>query len=144
MHPSTIILVGIGILLVLLAVSYLGRQLIVARHAGSFECTLARRSLVGREVWQLGMMRFGTDRLRWFRAVSLRVRPEESLLRRDIRDLHRTPLEDADGQREPSVLVELIMADGARRRMILSASAASGMMAWLEGAPVGSIVAGID
>ncbi|MGO3209722.1 MAG: DUF2550 family protein, partial [Brachybacterium sp.] len=71
-----ILLLGVGMLVVVAALLVVLRQVLVSRRRGAFECTLRRRGLVGGTSWQHGLMRFGNDRLRWFRAFSLRVRPE--------------------------------------------------------------------
>lgn len=140
-----IILVVIGTFVVLLAALFLGRQFVVARARGSFECLLWRRAVTtGRPGWQLGVMRYGTERLRWFRAFSMRVRPEVSIRRSGIADVERrsvqTPLPDV----EPQVLLIVRMDDGSEHRMLLESSAASGVMAWFEAAPAGSLVSGTD
>src|SRR5690625_6617510 len=63
-----ILLAVIGMLIVVLALAVVARQLVVSRQRGAFECSIHRRSLVGGSSWQHVLMRFGTDRLRWFRA----------------------------------------------------------------------------
>ena len=78
-----ILLVGVGMLVVVAALVLVLRQLLGSRSRGAFECSLQRRGIVGGERWQHGMMRFGTDRLRWFRAFSLRLGPEVVIRRGD-------------------------------------------------------------
>src|SRR5690625_6559935 len=87
-----ILLAVIGMLIVVLALAVVARQLVVSRQRGAFECSIHRRSLVGGSSWQHGLMRFGTDRLRWFRAFSMRLRPEVVLRRSEIREVSRRRL----------------------------------------------------
>lgn len=146
MHTVSVpwILVICGTLVVVLAALYLIRQLVVAHQRGAFECTLQRRSLLGRRpTWQLGLMRYGTRQLSWYRAFSLRIRPEVTIARERVVALERLSEEPGHGG-EPHVLLELRMADGQTRRMLLARSAASGLMAWMEAAPAGSLRVGTD
>ncbi|WP_245822822.1 DUF2550 family protein [Brachybacterium avium] len=109
-----ILLLGIGMLFVVLVVVLLlvARQLLVSRSRGAFECTVRRRGLVGGSSWQHGLMRFGTDRLRWFRAFSLRLRPELVLRRSQIRSVTRQnlPAQVEDG--EERCLIEFRLRGG--------------------------------
>lgn len=140
MHVDVpIALVVIGTSVVLLAAVYLLRQLLVARRRGSFECTLQRRALTGRVTWQLGLMRYGTERLRWYRAFSLRIRPELVLRRGEILDIDRSPVAPAVEGMEPHLEVRVLMSDGSSHRLLVARSAASGLLAWLEAAPAGSL-----
>lgn len=145
MHVDVpITLVVVGALLVLVAAIFLARQFVVSRHRGSFECILWRRALTGRPGWQLGLMRYGTERLRWHRAFSLRVRPEVTIRRSDILDLTRTPVPPAVEGMEPHVLIEVSTIGGRTHRLLVAQSAASGLLAWIEAAPAGYLVRGAD
>src|SRR5699024_6253075 len=87
-----ILLVGFGVLIVVVASAVLVRHLLVVRHTGSVECSIHRRSLMGGESWQHGLMRFGTHRLRWFRAFSVRLGPDLVIRRSEIDDVERRRL----------------------------------------------------
>lgn len=144
-HVSVpIILVVVGALVVLLAVLYTARQFVVARRLGGFECSLWRRALIGRDAWQLGLMRYGLDSLRWYRAFSLRIRPEVTVRRRDIVDLDRREVPATVEGLEDYELIDVRTADGTRTRLLVGRSSAAGLLAWLEAAPAGSVVRGID
>ena len=88
-----ILVLGIGMLFVVAAVMVVLRQLVVARRRGAFECTMQRRGLVGGASWQHGLMRFSNDRLRWFKAFSVSLRPEVVIRRADILDVSRRRLQ---------------------------------------------------
>ncbi len=146
MHVDVpITLVVIGTFCVLLAVLYVVRQLLVSRSLGSFECAVLRRGHVTRrEGWQNGLMRFGIERLRWYRAFSLRVRPELTIDRREILDLERTEVDAVVEGMEPHVLIEMRMSTGRAHRLLVARSAAAGLLAWLEAAPAGFMRRGTD
>src|SRR5699024_957194 len=97
-----ILLGGIGMLFVALVVVLLlvTRQVLVSRSRGAFECTVRRRGPGGRASWRPGLLRFGTARRRWFRAFSLRLRPEVALRRSELRDVtrQRLPAQVAGGE----------------------------------------------
>lgn len=134
-----ILLLGIGMLVVLAALLLVGRQLLVSRRRGGFECTLRRRGLVGVTSWQHGLMRFGTDRLRWFRAFSLRLRPEVVLRRADIRDSARHRLSSQLEGVEDSYLFEFSLRDGREISAIVDLVSGAALNSWLEAAPTGMV-----
>ena len=136
-----ILLGGIGVLFVVLVVVLLlvARQLLVSRSRGAFECTVRRRGLVGGSTWQHGLMRFGTDRLRWFRAFSLRLRPEVVLRRSEIREVTRQRLAaQVDGGAERYLLAFSLQGDREVSAIVDLASGAA-LNSWLEAAPTGSV-----
>lgn len=139
MHVDVpITLVVIGTFVVVLAVLYVARQMIVAHRTGGFECAVLRRGpLSPRPSWQSGLMRFGIERLRWYRAFSLSPRPELTIDRRAILDLERTTVPTSVEGMEPHVLIDVRMEGGASHRILVAQSAASGLLAWLEAAPAG-------
>lgn len=139
-----ILLVGIGMLFVVLAMLLVLRQPVVARRRGAFECTLRRRGLVGGSSWQHGLMRFGTDRLRWFRAFSLHVRPEVVLRRSSIRDVTRRRLPSQLEGGEESFLFEFSMADGREISAIVDLISGAALNSWLEAAPTGLVLGDAD
>src|SRR5690625_3296622 len=134
-----ILLAVIGMLIVVLALAVVARQLVVSRQRGAFECSIHRRSLVGGSSWQHGLMRFGTDRLRWFRAFSLRLRPEVVLRRSEIRDVTRQRLPaQIDGGEERYLIA--FSLDGDREvSAIVDLASGAAMNSWLEAAPTGSV-----
>lgn len=145
MHVNVpITLVVVGTFVVLLALVYLARQFLVSRRQGSFECTLWRRAITGREGWQLGLMRYRTDRLRWYRAFSLGLRPEVTIRRDEIADIDRGPVVPRAGGADAYVVLDLLLTDGRTRRMLMARSSSAGLLAWLEAAPAGYVITGAD
>lgn len=139
-----ILLLGIGMLFVLPAVLLVLRQVVVSRARGSFECTVRRRGLVGGSSWQHGMMRFGTDRLRWFRAFSLRLRPEVVIRRAEIRDVSRRRLPAQVEGGEDTYLLEFVLRGEREISVIVDLVSGAALNSWLEAAPTGSVLGDAD
>jgi len=143
-------LLGIGMLFVVLVLLLLVllllalRQRIVSRRREAFECTVRRRGLMGGATWQHGLMRFGTDRLRWFRAFSLRVRPEVVLRRSDIRDVTREILPSPGEGIAARCLVEFTLRDGREISAVVDLASGAALNSWLEAAPTGSVLGDAD
>ncbi|WP_422114895.1 DUF2550 family protein [Brachybacterium sp. UNK5269] len=132
-----ILLAGVGMLVAVAALLLVLRQLTVSRRRGGFECSLQRRGLVGQASWQHGLMRFGTDRLRWFRAFSLRLRPEVVIRRSDILDVSRRRLAAQVEGDEDSYLLEFSLREGREVRAIVDLVSGAALNSWLEAAPTG-------
>lgn len=139
-----VLLVGIGVLFVVLAAAVIGRQLFVSRQRGAFDCTLRRRGLTGPESWQRGLMRFGTDRVRWFRAFSMRLSPSAVIRRADIAEMTRRRLPaQVDGD-EDACLVVFHLRNGQELRAIVDLPAGAALNSWLEAAPTGMVIGDAD
>ena len=134
-----IILVMVGAFLVLAALAVIIRQIVVSRPRGAFECTLWRRSRLGREVWQSGLMRFGADRLRWYRASSVRFTPQVVIARAELADLVHRPIDLPVEGLEDYVLVEFARTERPMLRAIVPRQSASALIAWYEAAPMGGV-----
>ena len=134
-----ILVLGVGMLFVVAAVLLVLRQIIVSRRRGAFECTLQRRGLVGGTSWQHGLMRFGNDRLRWFRAFSLRLRPEVVIRRVDIQDVSRRRLAAQIEGAEDSYLLEFSLRGDREISAIVDLVSGAALNSWLEAAPTGMV-----
>ena len=142
-----ILLMGVGMLVVLVVLAALlaaQRQVLVSRSRGAFECSLQRRGIVGGERWQHGVMRFGTDRLRWFRAFSLRFGPEVVIRRGDIveGDRRRLPAR-VEGGRE-AYLLAFTLLDRREIHAIVDLVPGAALNSWLEAAPTGLVIGDAD
>lgn len=143
-NTSTLIaLAAIGVLVVIGLLIVVARQIVVSRQDGAFECTLQRSTLRGMR-WQHGLMRFGTDRLRWYHAVSVRVRPSVQILRREIVGVDRVPLPAQDDGSEDSCLVEMHLRGDRLVRAIIDLHSGAALNAWLESAPTGVVIGDAD
>jgi hypothetical protein len=134
-----ILLVGVGMLVVVGALVLVLRQLLVSRSRGAFECSLQRRGIVGGERWQHGMMRFGTDRLRWFRAFSLRLGPEVVIRRGEILDVSRRRLPARLEGGPESYLLEFTLRGGREIHAVVDLVPGAALNSWLEAAPTGGV-----
>ncbi|MDN5685507.1 MAG: DUF2550 domain-containing protein [Brachybacterium sp.] len=144
-HLSIPILVlGIGMLVLVLALLVVGRQVVLARQRGAFECSLQRRGLVGGSSWQHGQMRFGTDRLRWFRAFSLRLRPEVVIRRSQILDVSRRRLPARIVGEEDSYLVEFALRGDRTILATVDLVSGAALNSWIEAAPTGLVMGDAD
>lgn len=143
-----VLLAGIGMLFVVLALMFalvlVGRQVALSRQRGAFECSLQRRGLVSGSSWQHGMMRFGTDRLRWFRAFSVRVRPEVVIRRSAILDVSRRRLRSRTEDDADSYLVEFTLRGDRTILAIVDLASGAALNSWIEGAPTGLVIGDAD
>ncbi|MEE1649734.1 DUF2550 family protein [Brachybacterium sp. J144] len=139
-----ILLLGIGMLVVLAAGAIVLRHVGLSRQRGAFDCTLWRSAWVGGPSWQHGMMRFGPDRLRWFRAFSLRLGPEVVIRREEILDVRREFLPpQLDGEPE-RCLLEFSLLGERRLRAVVDRVSGAAMTSWLEAAPTGMVLGDAD
>lgn len=134
-----ILLVGVGMLVVVAALVLVLRQLLGSRSRGAFECSLQRRGIVGGERWQHGMMRFGTDRLRWFRAFSLRLGPEVVIRRGEILEVSRRRLPARLEGGQESYLLEFTLRGGREIHAVVDLVPGAALNSWLEAAPTGGV-----
>ena len=139
-----ILLLGVGMLVVVAALLVVLRHVLVSRRRGAFECSLRRRGRVGGTSWQHGLMRFGSDRLRWFRAFSLRVRPEVVIRRIDILDVSRRRLQSQVEGGEDSYLLEFELRGGREISAIVDLVSGAALNSWLEAAPTGMVLGDAD
>lgn len=133
---------GIGTLLVVAVVllAFLTvRQMVASRSRGAFECALRRRGLVGGTSWQHGLMRFGRDRLRWFRAFSVRPTAEVVIRRADIAEVSRERIPARMDGEPDSVLVAFRLRDGREISAIVDLVSGAALNSWIEAAPMGSV-----
>lgn len=139
-----ILLLGVGMLFVVAAMLVVLRHVLVSRSRGAFECTLRRRGLVGGTTWQHGLMRYGNDRLRWFRAFSLQWRPEVVIRRIDILDVSRRRLPSPTASGEDSYLLEFALRGGREISVVVDLDSGAALNSWLEAAPTGMVLGDAD
>ena len=140
-----ILLLGIGMLvLVVVMVLLVLRQLLVCRSRGAFGCTLLRRGLVGGDVWQDGVMRFGRDRLRWFRAVSLRLRPEVVIRRSALEEVSRERVPCRGTDDGDCYQFTFTLRGGRELTAVVDLASGAALNSWLEAAPTGSVLGDAD
>lgn len=119
---------------------YLRRRWL-SSQGGLFDCAYRITEGVPGSGWVLGLARYRGDRLEWFRAFSLGLRPSVSLRRATTAYLHQRP---ANGM-EQVVLFEdshvILVRDRESRReltLAMDGDTTMGLITWLESAPPGS------
>lgn len=131
---------GFVLLLVLLyGLALVVRRRTLSRHGGTFELSVRVRSTETGRGWVLGLGRYRSERLEWFRIFSPSPRPRRIWQRAQL---------EITGGREPSgseafalygghVVVECRTPRGPVE-LAMSPSALTGFSSWLESGPPGS------
>jgi hypothetical protein len=131
------------LLLVALVAVVLRRRRLTAR-LGTFDCSI-RQTRGHRRRWALGVARYESDRLDWYRTFSLSPRPSCTYARRA---LDVTLFRDAEGPELVAVqpgamIVECRFTNagaGEEIELAMSPDAYTGFASWLESAPPGQNV----
>jgi hypothetical protein len=129
---TTVLLVLAGGLLVALVVAFLLRRRFLLSGLGAV--TMWRRS-PGVERWSVGVAWYSGDSLNWYRAVSLSVRPQQSLLRCEF-EIEGRRRATQDDLALPSETVVLTCRTGAGvQDLAMDPSTVTGFLSWIESAP---------
>ncbi len=128
----------------LVAMPFIGlyvRRRWLTGQGGLFDCAYRISDGVPGSGWVLGLARYREDRLEWFRAFSLGLRPRVSLIRGMTTYVHQRP---ASGL-EQVVLFEnshvILVRDRISSReltLAMDVDTTMGLITWLESAPPGS------
>ena len=133
----------------LLALGLALRRMLLGRSGGTVECGL-RASKAG--TWRLGLAAYRLDRLCWFSAFGLRLRPDEAFDRRSMNVLARrvagqseavslgrgtVVVECATGPAVPAGAEGPLAASPRTVELAMSEEALTGFLSWLESAPPG-------
>lgn len=139
---DVVIIVAVATCLV--AMPFLGlylRRRWLTGQGGLFDCAYRVSEGMPGSGWVLGFARYREDRLEWFRAFSLALRPSVSLTRSMTTYVQQRP---ASGL-EQIVLFEdsrvILVRDRVSNRemsMAMDADTTMGLITWLESAPPGS------
>ena len=129
------------VLLVLLAVglgAVVGRRYVLGRQLVSFDCALRKNSVRGAGGWMLGVARYTTDQLEWFRVFTLTLRPGRLFERGLLEVTDRRTRDDSElDSILPGSLVVRCRYQGEIVELAMSEQAYSGFATWLESAPPG-------
>ena len=124
------------LLLVVLVAVVLRRRRLTSR-LGTFDCSI-RQPRGSRRRWALGVARYETDRLDWYRTFSLSPRPSCTYARRA---LGVTLFREAEGSEliavQPGAMVVECRHEGVEIELAMSNDAYTGFASWLESAPPG-------
>lgn len=127
----------IAVCLLLLA----GRQRILNRRGGNFECSLRLRMTTPGAGWVLGVSRYSEGILEWFRFFSYSPRPRMTFQRSELRVLETRdpdPVEAVALSSDQTVVrVEAPDRPGQVWELAMSSDSLTGLLSWLEAAPPG-------
>ena len=134
-----VIVVGVLLLVVgLLLGLVVGRRYLIGRSMVSFDCALRKQSTRRPGGWMLGVARYGTDQLEWFRVFTLALRPNRVFARSlmEVAD-RRSPNDTELDSILPGSLVVRCRYHGGTVEFAMSEPAYAGFTTWLESAPPG-------
>jgi len=135
------VVVAVLVLTALLLFGVVSRRRFLTRDVGAFDCSLRVGSSPAAKGWRLGVARYESDRIDWYRVFSVSPRPAESLVRAelDVQERRRPA-----GQETFAVLAGSIIARcryrGELVELAMTDQAYTGFAAWLEAAPPGQNV----
>ncbi|MGO1384227.1 MAG: DUF2550 domain-containing protein [Arachnia sp.] len=128
----------------LLAMPFLGlyfRRRWLTGQGGLFDCAYRISDGVPGTGWVLGLARYREDRLEWFRAFSLGMRPSVSMRRSMTTYVHQRPasgLEEVVLFENSHVILLRDRLSEREERFAMDGDTTMGLITWLESAPPGS------
>jgi hypothetical protein len=126
-----------AVLLLAVLVAVVLRRRRLTSRLGTFDCSV-RQPRGARRRWALGVARYETDRLDWYRTFSLSPRPSCSYARRA---LDVTLFREAEGNElaavQPGAMVVECRHEDVEIELAMSHDAYTGFASWLESAPPG-------
>jgi hypothetical protein len=132
------LLVAVLVIGVLAAVGIAVRRILLGRGGGTIECGLRLRQ---DQAWRLGLAAYRPDELLWYRALGIRMRPDEVFDRHVLTVVTRRRAGPAEAVSlgPGTVVVECHAGEGAAPdiELAMSMDAVMGLLAWLEAAPPG-------
>ncbi len=119
---------------------YLRRRWLTGQ-GGLFDCAYRVSDAVPGGGWVLGLARYREDRLEWFRAFSLGLRPNVSLTRSTAAYVYQRPasgLEQVVLFENSHVILVRDRSSGRELTFAMDGDTVVGLITWLESAPPGS------
>ena len=110
-------------------------------QGGLFDCAYRMTDGVPGSGWVLGLARYREDRLEWFRAFSLGLRPSVSLQRGTTTYVHQRPasgLEQVVLFENSRVILVRERVSSREHCLAMDGDTTMGLITWLESAPPGS------
>lgn len=129
---------ALALFVALLALTFVALQLrraLLFRRGARVACALRPNA---DRAWQGGVARFDPDALRAYRSVGVGLRPYAEIRRSDLALGDRRAPSDDDRRRlmqDPVVLS--VMSGSAELEIAMGSAAVPGLMAWVEGRPIG-------
>ncbi|MDQ1294152.1 MAG: hypothetical protein QG608_2035 [Actinomycetota bacterium] len=131
--------VGVCTLLALLLLGvFVLRRFVMAHVAGTFDCSLRGMSPDDSGSWMVGVARYQSDRLDWFRVFTVSPRPARSLARSRLEIIERRVPQGPEARTAiPGCVVVRCEYDGVGLELAMTDPAYNALAAWLESAPPG-------
>jgi hypothetical protein len=134
--------IGIGILILLafVAILFFRRALVAGAGAGTIKLNLRVSTMLDGRGWSPGFGRFVGDELRFYRFLSLAIRPKRRLSRHSLVVERRRKPEGQELMSMPADWVILrCLSHHAPVEIAMAKSTVTGFMSWLEAAPPGAV-----
>ena len=127
------------LLVVLLVAVFILRRYLLTRPVGTFDCSIRREGAQGTSGgWMLGVARYESDRLEWFRIFTMSPRPERVLSRARLLILdRRRPTRAESYAVMPQAFIVRCGYGSGTLELAMSEAAYNGFATWLESAPPG-------
>jgi hypothetical protein len=128
----------LALALILVAVYLIVRRRLLARSGGTFDLSVRVRAYRPRRGWVLGVGRYNSDALEWFRIFSLSVRPARTYRRSRLEVGPRRSVQRVEEYAlyDDAIVVECRYG-GEPVELAMTEAALTGLLAWLEAAPPG-------
>lgn len=122
----------------LLVAAFVVRRIALQRGGGTFEASLRLRPQARDGGWALGIARYETDSIVWYRMFSASMRPKRVLARSALRVTGTRRLE---GVQQSVLLVGSCVVrcelEGSPLEIAMPETAVTGFLSWLESRPPG-------
>jgi hypothetical protein len=128
----------LALALILVAVYLIVRRRLLARSGGTFDLSVRVRAYRPGRGWVLGVGRYNSDALEWFRIFSLSVRPARTYRRSRLEVGPRRSVQRVEEYAlyDDAIVVECRYG-GEPVELAMTEAALTGLLAWLEAAPPG-------
>jgi len=132
--------IGVGVLILLAFVAVLFIRRALMQRAGTIKLNLRVSTMLDGRGWSPGFGRFAGDELRFYRFLSLAIRPKRRLTRDGlIVESRRRP----EGQELMSMPADWVilrcLSQQAPVEIAMARSTVTGFLSWLEAAPPGEV-----
>jgi hypothetical protein len=129
---TAVLLILVVVLLVVVAVAFLLRRRFLLSGLGAVTMWLRP---AGSPRWSLGVAIYGGDARRWYRALSISVRPQHRLCRAELTVDARRRAEAADLELPGDAVVLTCGTDEGSRELAMDPAVVTGFLSWVESAP---------
>jgi Protein of unknown function (DUF2550) len=135
------VVVAVLVVTAMLLIGVVSRRRFLTRGVGAFDCSLRMGEHSFGKGWRLGVARYESDRIDWYRVFSVSPRAGASLVRAELDVQERR---SPSGQETFAVLAGSIIARcqyrGELVELAMTEQAYTGFSSWLESAPPGQNV----